>query len=81
MLLAWDMGKRVAMHVDAARRTRCDHYREIANELRLIVPRMKHAEIAEELRLLAARYESLASSTRSSPTNEAMHRLHFPPDV
>ena len=37
-----------------------DHYRAIANELRLVVMRMKHAEAAEELRRLASNYESLA---------------------
>jgi hypothetical protein len=38
------------------------HYRDIANELRLIVLKMKQAEAAEELRLLAIRYERLAGA-------------------
>jgi len=71
------------MYVDTTRRVRCDHYREIANELRLIVPRMRHAEVAEELRLLAARYERLAQHAEVVPPKEASapasHRLMYKP--
>ncbi len=35
-------------------------YREIASELRLLIPKLKHAEVARELRLLAVSYERLA---------------------
>jgi hypothetical protein len=43
-----------------------DHYRDIANELRLIVLKMKQAEAAEELRLLAIRYEGFAEHAATS---------------
>ena len=46
----------VDMYISRHRR----RYRELANELRLLVFKMKHTEAAEELRLLAARYERLA---------------------
>jgi len=52
--------------VDANRRAR-DHYRAIANELRLIVLRMKHAQAAEELRILAGSYERLAEYAETAP--------------
>ncbi len=42
-------------------------YREIANELRLLIPKIKHAEVAQELRLLAVSYERLAEHLRSRP--------------
>ena len=35
-------------------------YREIADELRLLLPKMKHPEAAEELRQLVASFERLA---------------------
>lgn len=69
------------MYVDTTERVRCDHYREIANELRLIVLGMKHTEVAEELRLLAARYERLAQHAEVVPPKEASvpasHRLMY----
>ena len=43
-------------------------YRELANELRLLVFKMKHTEAAEELRLLAARYERLAEHAEERAT-------------
>jgi len=49
----------VVMYVEPIRRARCDHHHGIANELRLIVLRMKHPEAAEELRVLADAYEKL----------------------
>jgi hypothetical protein len=60
------------MHVDSTRQAQWDHYRAIANELRLIVLRMKHAEAAEELRRLAGSYERLAEHAEgvSYPANE-----------
>ena len=62
----------VAMYVDATRSGRRDHHRTIANELRLIVLKMKHTQSAEELRLLADRYERLAEHAQpmSYPANE-----------
>lgn len=59
------------MYVDTTKTGRCDHHRAIANELRLIVLRMKHTQAAEELRLLAARYERLAEHAEAVryPTN------------
>jgi hypothetical protein len=59
------------VHVDATRHAQFDHYRAIANELRLIVLRMKHAETAEELRRLAGSYERLAERAEgvSYPAN------------
>jgi hypothetical protein len=56
----------VAMYVDINGRPR-DHYRAIANELRLIVLRMKHPEAAEKLRLLARNYERLADRRAACP--------------
>jgi hypothetical protein len=47
------------MYVEPIRRARCDHHHGIANELRLIVLRMKHPEAAQELRVLADAYEKL----------------------
>ena len=60
------------MYVDAPRHARCDHYRAVANELRLIVLRVKHAKVAEALRVLADSYERLAEHTEavSYPPNE-----------
>jgi len=55
------------MYVEPIRRARCDHHHVIANELRLIVLRMKHAQAAEELRLLADTYEKLAGARRRPP--------------
>jgi len=54
------------MYVDTYGRAR-DHYRAIANELRLVVLRMKHPEAAEELRLLASKYERLAEWHAAAP--------------
>jgi len=54
------------MYVDTYGRAR-DHYRAIANELRLVVLRMKHPEAAEELRLLASNYERLAEWHAAAP--------------
>ena len=60
------------MYLDSTRHAQWDHYRAIANELRLIVLRMKHAEAAEELRRLAGSYERLAERAEgvSYPANE-----------
>lgn len=55
------------MNVEPIRRARCDHHHVIANELRLIVLRMKHAEAAEELRVLADSYERLAEHAEGNP--------------
>jgi hypothetical protein len=59
------------MYVEPIRRTRCDHHHVIANELRLIVLRMKHAEAAEELRVLADSYERLAEQPAGSSVDRA----------
>lgn len=48
------------MNTDDLKRAQCDRYRAIADALRFVVTRMKHAEAAEELRLLALSYERLA---------------------
>ena len=48
------------------------HYRDIANELRLIVLKMKQAEAAEELRLLAIRYERLAEQRETAEIHERL---------
>jgi hypothetical protein len=63
------------MYVDAPRLARCDHYRAVANELRLIVLRMKHAEVAEALRLLADSYERLAERTAPHGIPLDAHRI------
>jgi len=64
----------VAMYLldPTSRHAQWDHYRAIANELRLIVLRMKHAEAAQELRRLAVSYERLAQHADgvSYPANE-----------
>lgn len=51
-----------------------DHYHAIANELRLIVLRMKHAEAAEELRVLADSYERLAEHAEGCPAVSSADR-------
>jgi hypothetical protein len=52
---------------DDSKRAQCDRYRAIADALRLVVSKMKHAEAAEELRLLAVSYERLAEYAESAP--------------
>ncbi|HET9644450.1 MAG TPA: hypothetical protein VFP68_14110, partial [Burkholderiaceae bacterium] len=49
-----------------------ERYREMANELRLLVPKMKDAGVAEQLRLLAVSYERLAEHADAAP---------YPPQV
>ena len=46
--------------MDTDCRVRQELYREIANELRLLIPKLKDAEAAGELSLLVAQYERLA---------------------
>jgi len=62
------------MYVEVTRRARCDHYRAIANELRLIVLRMKHANAAEELRVLADAYEQLAEHAEGDSAGSSADR-------
>ena len=60
------------MDATTTSRAHDDHYRDIANELRLIVLKMKQAEAAEELRLLAIRYERLGARVEAAfyPAND-----------
>ena len=72
------------MHVNSTRHAQFGHYRAIANELRLIVLRMKHAEAAEELRRLAGSYERLAerAAGMSYPANgDYRERCYAPQGV
>lgn len=62
------------MHAEPTKHVRCDHYHGIANELRLIVLRMKHAEAAEELRVLADCYERLADHAEGDPAASSVDR-------
>ena len=48
------------MDSDTTKRALSERYREMAKELRLLLPKMKQPAAAEELRLLAVRYERLA---------------------
>jgi hypothetical protein len=52
---------------DSTNRAESERYREIANELRLLVPTMKYSEVAEQLRLLAVSYERLAEYGEGAP--------------
>ena len=52
---------------DTTKRAESERYREIANELRLLVPTMKYSEVAEQLRLLAVSYERLAEYGEGAP--------------
>ena len=52
---------------DAARRAECDRYREMAEDIRKLVPHMKHVEAAEDMRLLAVHYEALAEYVEAAP--------------
>ena len=62
------------MYVEPIRRARCDHHHVIANELRLIVLRMKHAQAAEELRVLADAYERLPEHAGGHPAGSSVDR-------
>jgi hypothetical protein len=53
--------------VDTDMTSHCDRYRAIANELRLLAPRMKLAKAADELRLMAVSYERLAERLEAAP--------------
>jgi hypothetical protein len=52
---------------DSTNRAVSERYREIANELRLLVPTMKYSEVAEQLCLLAVSYERLAEHAEGAP--------------
>jgi hypothetical protein len=47
-----------------------EQYREMANEIRAVVPMMKNIEAAMDLRLLALRYDRLAKQLEESPEPE-----------
>ena len=55
------------MDTDATERAQSGHYREMADELRGLIPKMKYAEVAEQLRRLAVSYERLAEHAERVP--------------
>jgi hypothetical protein len=48
------------METETAKRAECALYREIASDMRSLVPKLRDSEAAEGLRILAVRYEKLA---------------------
>ena len=51
-----------------------ERYREMAAEIRALLPMLKYPEILEELRLLAARYERLAEYLEAAPDTPHLRR-------
>jgi hypothetical protein len=49
-------------------------YRQIATEIRALIPMLKYPEALEELRLLAARYETLAEYLGAPPDSPLLRR-------
>jgi hypothetical protein len=47
-----------------------EHYREMANEIRAVIPMLISTEAVMDLRLLALRYERLAKHLEGSPIPE-----------
>jgi hypothetical protein len=65
---------------DATGRPQSGRYREIADELRLLAPKMKYAEVAKQLRLLAISFDRLAEHAEESSSHRSSHDSGDLPD-
>jgi hypothetical protein len=55
--------------------TEARRYREMANDIRALVPTLKHTEAAGDLRLLGIRYQKLADYLAADHGTVREHRL------